>query len=67
MLAHSPSSSVSLRKIVSSPEDEDGIIPALRHDRRVRLYDAGSTMQKLIAAMDEENPRISVYLASTSS
>ena len=40
-------------------EDEEGIIFALKQRdrvRRVRIYDAGTTMQKLFVAMDEEYP-----------
>jgi hypothetical protein len=48
-------------------EDEEGIILALKqHDRvrRIRLYTAGTTMQKLIMAMDEEYPILEyLYIA----
>ena len=63
MLAHSPPLPLVLGYFRSNRElttaDEEGIILALKQRdrvRRVRLYSAGTILQKLIMAMDEEYP-----------
>ena len=62
MLAHSPPLPVVVGYFKNrelTTEDQEGIILALKQRdrvRRVRLYSAGTILQKLIVAMDEEYP-----------
>ena len=71
MLAHSPPFPLiiiyGLKDRELTTEDEEGVILALKHHdriRRVRLYCAGATSQKLIITMDEEYPILEyLYIA----
>ena len=62
MLEHSPPLPLVVGYFMDrelATEDEEGIILALKHHdriRRVRLYSAGTILQKFITAMDEEYP-----------
>ena len=63
MLEHSPPLPLIIGYFMKNreltTEDEEGIILALKQHsrvRHVRLYNAGTTIQKLVVAMDEEYP-----------